>query len=72
LDIVDLLDPRAVGGEAAAKDLQAKAHSILADCRRLAGDLEGARHAITDAWKWNEEGTGDPLDKAWIFRADAA
>jgi tetratricopeptide (TPR) repeat protein len=72
LDIVDLLHPAAVGGEAAAKDMRAKAYSMLADCLRLAGDLEGARHAITDAWRWNEEGTGDPLDKARIFRADAA
>jgi tetratricopeptide (TPR) repeat protein len=72
LDIVDLLDPQAVGGEAAAKDMRAKAYSILADCRRFAGDLEGARHAIADAWKWNEEGTGDALDKARIFGADAA
>jgi tetratricopeptide (TPR) repeat protein len=72
LDTVDLLDPRAVGGEAAAKDLRAKAFSILADCQRLAGNLETARQAVTAAWKWNEEGTGDPLDKARIFRTDAA
>ncbi len=72
LDTMDLLDPKAVGGEAAAKDMQAKAFALLADCRRRASDLDGARAAIAEAWKWNEEGAGDPLDKAEIFRVDAA
>jgi tetratricopeptide (TPR) repeat protein len=69
---MDLLKPKAVGGEAAAKDMRAKAFAILADCRRLASDLDGARAAIAEAWKWNEEGAGDPLDKAEIFRVDAS
>ena len=30
------------------------------------------RQAIAEAWRWNEEGAGDPLDKAEIYRADAA
>jgi tetratricopeptide (TPR) repeat protein len=72
LDIADLLDPAAVGGEAAAKDMRATAYSVLADCRRMASDLEGARTAIAEAWKWSEEGEGDPLDKAEIYSADAA
>jgi tetratricopeptide (TPR) repeat protein len=72
LDIADLLDPATVGGEAAAKDMRATAYSVLADCRRMASDLEGARQAIAEAWKWNEEGEGDPLDKAEIYYADAA
>ena len=72
LDITDLLDPLAVGGETAAKDMRAKAFALLADCRRLASDLDGAREAIAEAWKWNEEGTGDPLDKAEILRCDAS
>jgi hypothetical protein len=46
LDVVDLLDPLAVGGEAAAKDMRAKAWMILGNCRRLASDLDGAREAI--------------------------
>lgn len=61
-----------MGGKAAAKDMRAKAWIILGDCRRLASDLDGARGAIAEAWKWNEEGAGDPLDKAQIFRCDAA
>jgi tetratricopeptide (TPR) repeat protein len=72
LDIVDLLDPAQVGGEAPAKDMRAKAWSILGNCRRLASDLEGAREAIAKAWEFNEEGTGDPLDKAQIFSFDAS
>lgn len=72
LDIADLLDPASVGGEAAAKDMRAKAYSVLADCRRMAADIEGARQAIAEAWKWNEEGEGDPLDKAEIYSTDAA
>jgi tetratricopeptide (TPR) repeat protein len=72
LDITDLLDPLAVGGEAAAKDMRAQAFALLADCKRLASDLEGARAAIAEAWKWNEEGEGDPLDKAEILRVDAS
>jgi tetratricopeptide (TPR) repeat protein len=46
LDIADLLNPEAVGGEAASKDMRAKAFAILADCRRMAADLEGARLAL--------------------------
>jgi tetratricopeptide (TPR) repeat protein len=72
LDIVDLLDPAQVGGEAPAKDMRAKAWAILGNCRRLASDLEGAREAIAAAWKFNEEGTGDPLDKAQILSFDAS
>jgi tetratricopeptide (TPR) repeat protein len=72
LDIADLLDPQEVGGEATAKDMRAKAWTILADCRRLAADLDGARGAVAEAWRWNEEGAGDPSDKAQIFVGDAA
>jgi tetratricopeptide (TPR) repeat protein len=72
LDTVDLLDPAQVGGEAAAKDMHAKAWAILGNCYRLASDLEGAREAITKAWELNEEGAGDPLDKAQIYRFDAS
>jgi tetratricopeptide (TPR) repeat protein len=72
VDIVALLDPKAVGGEAAAKDMHAKAFALLADCCRLASDLDGARAAIAEAWRWNEEGAGDPLDKAEIVCVDAS
>ncbi len=72
LDVADLLDPMVVGGEAAANDMRARAWVLLADCRRLAADFEGARAAIAEAWKWHEEGAGEPLDKARIYSSDAS
>jgi tetratricopeptide (TPR) repeat protein len=72
LDVVDLLDAQAVGGDAAANDMRAKAWAILGNCRRLAADLDGAREAIAQAWRFNEEGTGDPLDKAQVLSSDAS
>ncbi len=72
LAIADLLDPSAVGGRAAASDMRAKAWATLAECRLLAADLDGARRAIAEAWKWNEEGTSDPLDQAELWSCDAA
>jgi ATP/maltotriose-dependent transcriptional regulator MalT len=69
---LDLLDPVAVGGVAAASDMRARAWVVLADCRRLAADLDGARAAIAEAWRWNDEGVGDPLDKARIYVSDAS
>ncbi len=70
-DIAGLLNPLEAGSAAAASDMRAKAWVALADCR-LAFDLPGAREAIAEAWKWNEEGVGDPLDKAEILHIDAA
>jgi tetratricopeptide (TPR) repeat protein len=72
LDIVEFLSPYGVGDEAAARDMRAKAYAMLADCRRIAGDLDGARQGIAKAWRWNEEGMGDPLDKAHLWRVDAS
>lgn len=72
LDVVDLLHAKAVGGETAAKDMRARAWAILGNCRRLASDLDGAREAIAEAWKWNEEGAGAPLDQAQILSFDAS
>ncbi len=72
LDAANLLDPLAVGGEAVAKDLRAEAFGILADCRRLASDLDGACRAIAEAWECNEQGAGDPRDKAHLYRVDAS
>jgi tetratricopeptide (TPR) repeat protein len=72
LDIVELLSPSAVGGETAARDMRARAWIVLADCRLRAGDLNGVRRAIAEAWRWNEEGAGDPLDKARLYICDAS
>jgi tetratricopeptide (TPR) repeat protein len=66
------LDPAAVGGEDAATDLQAMAWAILGNARRLASDLEGAREALNEAWRLQDEGSGDPLLKAQIVSLDAS
>jgi hypothetical protein len=46
--------------------MRARAWATLAECRLLAGDLDGARQVIAEAWKWNEEGTNKP--KAAVLR----
>jgi tetratricopeptide (TPR) repeat protein len=71
-EIADLLDPAKVGGAPTAADLKARAWAILGNARRLASDLPGAREAMNAAWRLNEEGAGDPLDKAQILSFDAS
>src|SRR4029077_11166006 len=72
LEIADLLDPAKVGGAPAATDLKARAWAILGNARRLASDLPGAHEAINAAWRLNEKGAGDPLDKAQLYSFDAS
>jgi tetratricopeptide (TPR) repeat protein len=72
LDVAELLDAAAAGGPAAAADLRAHGYAALANARRLASDLEGARVALNEAWRFNEEGTGDPLEKAQLISFDAS
>jgi len=72
LSISEILDVRAVGGEDAATDMRAKGYAILGNARRLASDFPGAREAINEAWRLNEEGSGDPLERAVIISFDAS
>jgi tetratricopeptide (TPR) repeat protein len=72
LDVAELLDTAMAGGPAAASDLRAQGYAALANARRLASDLEGARTALNEAWRFNEEGTGDPLEKAQLISFDAS
>ncbi len=72
LTVSQLLDPAEVGGEKAAIDLRAKGRAILANARRLASDLDGARADLDAAWRLQEEGTGDPLERAQIISFDAS
>lgn len=67
-----LLDAVAVGGEEAATDLQAMGWAILGNARRLTSDLNGAREALNEAWRLQEEGSGDPLLRAQILSLDAS
>jgi tetratricopeptide (TPR) repeat protein len=66
------LDPETVGGEDAAVDLEAMAWARLGNARRLASDLPGAREALNEAWRLQEEGSGNPLLKAQIIGLDAS
>jgi tetratricopeptide (TPR) repeat protein len=43
------------------RDLQGKAATIMANCRRLRADWTGAAQAICDAQSFLAEGTGDPI-----------
>src|ERR1700724_3421342 len=72
LSFSDLLPVRMVGGPEAATDMRAKGYAILGNARRLASDLPGARAAINEAWRLNEEGTGDPLERARLISFDAS
>ncbi len=71
LDLSSLLETARVGGESEATDLKARAWAILGNARRLSSDLPGARAAINEAWRLNEVGAGDPLEKAMILSFDA-
>jgi len=72
LAVSELLSVAEVGGEEAATDMRAKGYAILGNARRLASDLPGAREAINEAWRLNEEGTGDPLERAQLVSFDAS
>ena len=68
LAIADRLDPQAYGAERVA-DFRTSALTALGDARRLAGDLAGARLAISQARINLEMGTGDLLEEANLFAA---
>jgi tetratricopeptide (TPR) repeat protein len=72
LDVAEILDGAAAGGAAAAADLRAQGYAALANARRLASDVDGARTALNEAWHLNEDGTGDPLEKAQLISLDAS
>jgi tetratricopeptide (TPR) repeat protein len=72
LVVSELLSVAEVGGEEAATDMRAKGYAILGNARRLASDLPGARQAINEAWRLNEDGTGDPLERAQLISFDAS
>lgn len=72
LAVSETLEGRAVGGEEAATDLRAKGFAILGNARRMASDLEGAREALAQAWQLNQDGTGDPLERAQLICFEAS
>ncbi len=48
-------------------DLRAASLTAIANCKRLIGDLDGAKEAIEQALESLEWGTGDPLDEANVL-----
>jgi tetratricopeptide (TPR) repeat protein len=72
VSVAGKLDPETVGGIDAAVDLEAMAWARLGNARRLASDLSGAREALNEAWRLQEEGSGDPLLKAQMIGLDAS
>ncbi len=66
------LDGKNVGPQRAA-DLRAAAQGELANAKRLASDFPGACQALDEAWRiLEEEGSGDPFDKARLFSLEAS
>lgn len=48
-------------------DLRAASLTAICNCKRLIGDLDGAKEAIEQALESLEWGTGDPLDEANVL-----
>lgn len=63
LTITERLD-RSRYGSARVADFRAAAFGALAEAKRRAGDLEGARATLDQADECLEQGTGDPLEEA--------
>ncbi len=72
ITVAELLDPASVGGAKAATDLRATASALLGNARRLAGDLQGAREALNNAWHLLDAGTGGRMERALILSLDAS
>lgn len=58
-------------GAACIEDLAARTWTQLASARRREGDLDGAEQALEQANEHLLEGTGDVLEKAQLFEAEA-
>ena len=69
--VAERLDP-VLFGEKRRADLCAAAWAALGNAKRIAADFEGARHAFNEAWRFAEQGSGDPLDSAHIISLEAS
>ncbi|MFY9819980.1 MAG: tetratricopeptide repeat protein [Thermoanaerobaculia bacterium] len=54
------------------RDLRAAAWADLGNIKRLASDFEGSRRAFNEAWRISEEGTGEPVEAAYILSLESA
>ncbi|HEV7504188.1 MAG TPA: hypothetical protein VGS07_04690 [Thermoanaerobaculia bacterium] len=69
--VAEHLDPQVVGAKRVA-DLRAAAWAALGNVKRLASDFEGSRRAFNEAWRISEEGTGEPVEAAYILSLESA
>jgi len=67
--VAEHLDPEVVGAKRVA-DLRAAAWADLGNVKRLASDFEGSRRAFNEAWRISEEGTGEPVEAAYILSSN--
>ncbi|HSS52688.1 MAG TPA: tetratricopeptide repeat protein [Thermoanaerobaculia bacterium] len=68
--VAEHLDSEVVGEKRVA-DLRAAAWAALGNVKRLASDFEGSRRAFNEAWRISEEGTGEPVEAAYILSLEA-
>ena len=68
--VAEHLDPEVVGEQRGA-DLRAAAWASLGNVKRLASDFDGSRRAFNEAWRISEEGTGEPVEAAYIIGLEA-
>jgi tetratricopeptide (TPR) repeat protein len=66
-----LLNP-AVYGPTRVNDLAARAWSTLANAERIRSDFRAAEKGFAHAEQLLKEGTGDPLEKAWLLLLKAS
>jgi tetratricopeptide (TPR) repeat protein len=71
ITVAEQLNP-AVLGEKRIANLLANAWATLGNVMRIASDLEGARSAFNEAWRFVAEGTGDPLEAAHLIGLEAS
>lgn len=70
--LAGLLPRRGSFPEAERNDLQGEAFLVIADCRRLAGDWEGAAGALDAAQRHLARGSGEPLREARFLSIQAS
>ena len=59
-------------GAATRADLQSLAWSDIGNCRRILGDLQGARQAVNESARAIEDGSHDPLVEARFLEVSCA
>jgi tetratricopeptide (TPR) repeat protein len=69
--VVDLVEPAALDAKRRA-DLRAAGSAALGNALRIADDFKQARLAFNEAWRFLEEGTGDPVEEARLISLEAS